>query len=473
MRLISILVILCILAVPAGAVGAIQQRSQCMVAAGETISGNFYTACADLVIDGTVQGDVVAIAGTVTVNGTVNGDLVLIAGQAVINGKIGGDVRSIAARLEIQPGAQLTADAADVTALGLNAHIGANVPGDVLFAGYQTIIDGTVGGNLRFSGSALRINGSVTGDADVTVGGRNAFHPPDIAGLSFITPGMALNAPDEGSPSIRGNLKLETPDLLNVPMGAVGGSVMLQSSPQIGSSFAGEILSGYLWRVLHDLLALMLIGLVMLLVMQPWLQFNTHRLKVQPAESFGYGLATFVLSVPAALLLIFVSAIIIGVVSLLTLGELTLISTVLLATVNIALFAGFWFIVMFPARIIVCYVIGQWIGRRVFPEADRVTSIIISFLVGVVAYTLITDLPIGILGVLLNIGLLSFGVGAIVLFVRDLFVAQRLAGVPHIMPVDLRPALPASRATPIMPPEDSQALPGMDNLPEGFTWFDN
>jgi hypothetical protein len=246
----------------------------------------------------------------------------------------------------------------------------------------------------------------------------------------------------------------------------------VQSSAQIGASFAGEILAGYIGRVLHDILALMLVGLVILVVAQPWLQVNTRRIQMQPATTFGYGVLTFVLAVPVALLLLLLSVMIVAVVSLLTLGELTLISAILLSTANVALIAGFWFIVMFPARIIMCYLIGQWLGRRMFPEVDRVTMLIISFLVGVVVYTVITDLPIGILGALVNISLLSWGLGAIVLSIRNLLVLRQLATIPHVLPVDLRPALPASSLA-IAPPENGETRPGMDNLPEGFTWFDS
>jgi cytoskeletal protein CcmA (bactofilin family) len=216
---------------PVGSVLALQQNNRCTIGATDTFAGNFYSACQTLVIDGTVQGDVVALAGTVIINGTVDGDVIVIAGQVIVNGTLHGDVRSLAANLDIQPNAKLSAPHADVAALGATVHLAAPISGDVLFWGQQMVIDNTVAGNLNFNGGALRINGAISGDAEISVGARNAFRPPDFPGLglTFIEPGLALNSPDDSVPSIGGNLRLQTSDLLNVPTGQL--AAMLTCNP--------------------------------------------------------------------------------------------------------------------------------------------------------------------------------------------------------------------------------------------------
>ncbi len=468
--------ILFLLFLPVAGIARLQQSSPCAVSTGQEIAGNFYAMCPEVVIDGTVHGDVVALAGTVTVNGTVDRDLVAIAGHVIVNGTLDGDVRTLAADLVIQPTAQLTGSHADVTALGLNAHMMAPVSGDVLFGGYQTILDNTLGGNLRFWGSALVLNGPVNGDADVSVDStRTGFRPPDVPGLGlvFTSPGLVLNSADPNTPVIKGNLSLQSPDVVTVPSGLVAGNVNIVSSRQVGVPEAGEIFANYVGHVLHDLLGLMLVGGIMLLTVQPWVLFNVRRLRTQPGKCLGYGFLALTLSFPISLLVILISVLILGAVWLLTLGDLTLMAGVLLLTANLGIIGGFWFVVLFPARVIVCYVIGQSLGRRVFPEADRVSATVISLLLGVLTYSVIAELPIGLFGWVINIGLLSWGLGAMVLFVRDYFLRRELSSGPHVLPVDLRPALPSSVTDTIEPPPEVETQPGMDNLPEGFTWFDN
>jgi Polymer-forming cytoskeletal len=474
-RRLGLIALLMVLALPISIVAAeFQQGDQCIIGAEQTLGGNLYTLCQTLIVDGTVHGDVVAITGNTTINGTVDGDLTAFGGQVTISGTVGGDIRVLSARLLVAPTAHLTGDHADIAGIGLSAELLAPVTGDVLFLGYQGIVGSTVGGNVRFSGVALAVSGQVGGSADVSVqSAATALRPPDIPslGLSFVSQGLTLA--EGGEPRIKGDLRYEAPEQASLAPGAVGGEIRFTrgaSGGQIGIAPFGEVVGDYLGAILRDLLALMVVGLVGLLISPEGLQEAGRRLRSRWQTSLGYGFIAFLMFFPVALLLAALNVAILGLVHVLTLGELTLTSALLLAIIDLVLVGGFWFVVAFLARLVVCYVIGQRIGRRILLTTDRATTAVISLLIGVLIFAAIANLPLGVIGFILNSAMSLVGLGAIVLFMRDRLSNRRRTPLPAHALVS-GPLTPSSDDL-ISPPEDIESLPGMDNLPEGFTWFD-
>jgi hypothetical protein len=217
----------------------------------------------------------------------------------------------------------------------------------------------------------------------------------------------------------------------------------------------------------------MVIGLVALLVVQGSLEATDYQLRAHAPQSLGIGLAVIILAFPAAGLLALVSLVIVGLVHLLTLGELTVLAGLVLIIVNLILVGAGWFVITFLSRVIVCYMVGNLIGRRILPASDRATTLIISMLIGVLIYAALANLPLGIFALIINIVGVSFGLGALILAVHDV-LKRRVA--PGQMPVAVRPttqlltgAIPANGF--ITPPADKDIRVGMDNLPDGFTWW--
>ncbi len=470
-----LLLLLLLVLLPISRVAAdFQQGEQCMIGADQTIDGNLYTLCQALVIDGAVHGDVVALVGSATINGAVGGDITAIGGEITINGTVGGDIRVLAARLLVAPGACLTGTHADVAGIGLSAELMAPVSGDVLYLGYQGLVGSAIGGNLRFGGAALAINGQVGGSADVRVeSAATTLHPPDIPslGLSFMQQGLAIAPGSE--PRIKGDLRYESPEQANIEPGAVGGDIRFTrgaSGGQIGIAPLGEVLGNYFGGLVRDLLALMATGLGVLLLAQGALQATSWRLRSRWRLSLVYGLFAFLAFFPALLLLAVLNVALLGLVHLFTLGELTLTTALLLAIIDLVFVGGFWFVVAFLARIVVCYVIGQRIGNRILLTTDRATTVVISLLIGVVIFAAVANLPLGLIGFVLNAALSLLGLGAVVLFMRDRLSVRRHTPLPTHALIAGPDAELIDDLT--MPPEDIESLPGMDNLPEGFTWFD-
>jgi hypothetical protein len=179
---------------------------------------------------------------------------------------------------------------------------------------------------------------------------------------------------------------------------------------------------------LRDFLALMLVGLVVLLVTQKQLRAAYERLQTRMWRSFGFGLATLLLAVPAVLTLILVSVLIVALAHLLTLGGLTPMLTALVVSVNLGVISGAVFVAAYLARLVIAYALGQWLHARLIHNPDRASSLVISLLLGTLVYTAFTDLPV--VGTILNVIAICGGVGAISLPLWDrLLRSQLVSGV--------------------------------------------
>lgn len=207
-----------------------------------------------------------------------------------------------------------------------------------------------------------------------------------------------------------------------------------------------EIVASYLSQTLRDFLGLMLVGLVVLLVAQRQLRAAHGRLQARVWHSFGFGLITLLLAIPAALMLIVMSVLIVALAHLLTLGGLTPMLTALLVSFNLSVISGAVFVAAFLSRLVIAYAVGQWLGRRLIHNPDRAAALVIRLLLGTLVYTALTNLPIA--GTILNgIGVCG-GLGAISLPIWDRLLRSRLvAGVVS----DARQILRRPRRGPALP----------------------
>ncbi|HVO42386.1 MAG TPA: hypothetical protein VMT34_07175 [Aggregatilineales bacterium] len=431
---------LAIVLIPAQHVAAGGLNSRCAIAADQIIPGNLYAVCDTLEIDGTVQGDVVAAAAQITVNGAITGDLLALTGDTIVKGAIGHNVRLMGGRLLVAPGARL-ADA-DLAWLGLSAEIHAPVPGNLYVSGYQALVDAPVGRDVRFEGAALTVQNSIGGRLDGAI--HDSFRPPDIPAfdLQFAPSGFVLNGHIAGD------------NALLVP----GDAPFLSR------------LGDFLVMLLKDTLALSLVGIVIMLPASRPLSTATQSIRSKPLASLGVGALTFVLFLPAAGVLVVISLLILGIGTALTLTEITPFLALLLLGLDLAIIGAMTVIIGFGARVVIVYLVGQWIARHVFQTAGTVAFQVGTIVVGAFLYSLVSDLPF--IGLPLNVIGVCFGLGAIGLeirtWVRDRQVRRELS--PEESPNLASGGAPAPL---LEPPETPESLPGMDNLPEGFTWFDS
>jgi cytoskeletal protein CcmA (bactofilin family) len=448
----------------------------CVVEEKDYIVEDFYFMCRVLEVKGTIVGDLLGVASNITITstGVVTGDLWVGGGKLVIDGTVGDDVHFAGISLFVSSKARFTNDRIDVVSAAFNTEIrqGATVPGDLLAYGYQVKVDGTVGGDVDYNGEALIIRGTIMGRVDASVGDPRRH--ADIPGLpiydvSFTDPGLRIAE----SAHIGGNLTYKSPGEGQIPPGVVAGRIKYQaimSQPDITkakqTSAAARIMASYLVSSLRDVLTLMIVGVIGLRVTPNFVRQPALHIRRSTIPTVGWGLVAFMLSFPVAIMLIVISLIILGVLISIKLSELTIVAAVGLVVINLALIGGFWFLLLFMGRVVVSFVIGQLIYRYALrsPDPGGMGRWIATLAVGSAVYALVTNVPVPALGLTLELITALAGMGAVVMYLRGMvYLSERFtlrqAAVPHFGS---------------LPPlfEGMESMPGMDNLPEGFTGFD-
>ncbi|WP_127127422.1 polymer-forming cytoskeletal protein [Pseudoflavitalea rhizosphaerae] len=128
---------------------------------------NVYVAGGTIIVNAPVHGDLVIAGGTVIINDSVYNDILLGAGTVSFNGFVGGDIRCAGGKLEINK--QVTGD---IVVAGGSIHVGMDAfTGSLLASGGNVTIDGSVNGNLSGVFNELVLNGRVAENAECR-GGR-------------------------------------------------------------------------------------------------------------------------------------------------------------------------------------------------------------------------------------------------------------------------------------------------------------
>jgi hypothetical protein len=454
---------------------------RCVVAEDEYIVEDFYFLCRIMEVRGTIDGDLLGIGSEIHIypTATITGDVWVVGGRLRIEGIVGDDIHFGGVTVLISERARITGDRTDLLAIAMNVEImpDARLPGDLLVYGYQVEINGGVGGDVDFAGESLLIRGRVGGRVDASVGDwrRDADLPGlPVYDISFNDPGLAV-AEDA---FIGGDLHYESPSRRPIPPGVVQGRISYDaviSQPDITNlgetDTPGRLLRNYASRALRDMVTLLLIGAPMLVLWPKFVMQPAQHVRRRTIPAVGWGLVSFMLAFPFSVLLIVLSLIVLGLLLTLSLEELAIIAGLGMLIGNLAFIAGFGFLLLYMGRVVVAFAIGYLIVRF----ALRMRNIsplqrgLISLAVGALLYTLVINIPLPPFGVILELVTALAGVGAVAMFLREWFYTVR---TPQTVPVIASP----DGGEPAHPPsfvEEYAGQPGMDNLPEGFTWFDD
>lgn len=482
------LVLLALLGMLWGTVSAAQgyEGDQCVIPAEEVVTSDIYVICNTLTIDGTVRGDVIGGVWSAEIGpeGRVTGDIWLVGGQLTVDGRVDDDLRFAGVDLDLRRESQL-GDHSDLSAAALNVEVwqGAELPGDLNFFGYQTVLQGTVEGDVNFNGSALIIGGAVEGDVFASVGSGEtspSFIPfPFPFSVSFQTPGLTVRS----GGSVTGDLNYRGARPGNIN-GRIGGEIdFTRDTPRPDITQAAleeetttaDLFGRYLRNVLTDALALMTAGVIVALVAPAWVREPSRLVPRHVASSFGWGLILSLMAIPVSLVILIVSVLLLLLVAYITLGGFTGMGLAITVFANSFVIGGMAFIILFVARLVIAYFIGSRIARRFLTMDDRLLYNLGSLLVGTIIYTLIANLPVPVVGLLLNAIGVFVGLGAMALHARALYQRTvRVYPASAVPPLPAPPpALEALRGNAPEPPPDSgeRPAPGMSNLPDGFRWW--
>lgn len=485
-----IVLLMLVLLALGGVVGQVEaadgmRGDRCEVGVNDVINDDFYFFCRILDVRGTIDGDLVGVASSVTIHASarVAGDVWVGGGELVVEGKVGDDVHFGGVSLVVNSQARLTSARIDVISVALNTTIApeAVLPGDLLVYGYQAQIDGTVSGTADFVGEALLINGVILGNVDAEVGDsrRNTDVPSlPFYDVTFSDPGLRV---DPGA-RIEGDLYYDAVTTSVIPRGVVQGRLRFNQTggqPDITRveepDDAAEILSDYLLTTLRDVVTMMLLGAVGMRLAPEVVRQPAIRVRRRTVSTIGWGLLTFMLSIPIIITVFVLGLILVLLLYLLSLSELMLMvgGGVLITTA--VLVGGISFLLFFMGRLVISFMFGFIIYRHVLGliEPGTYRRWMGMLALGGTVYALMINVPLPALGITMELVTVLSGIGAVVMYLRQRLMESNLFA-PQTAAVDITDPTPLlTVSTPTQPRKPEPAPPpGLENLPEGFTGFD-
>jgi len=327
--------------------------------AGQTVDDNLFATGDAVIIDGIVNGDLIAFARRVTINGTVKGNVLTGASSVDVPGMVEGSIVAGGQTILISGNV-----AHNVVGFGQSITIGkeASVGGDAAGFGNETHMNGKLGHSFYAFGMA-DIAGSV---------GRNAtFRGANISVLP--------------SARITGDLTSYVPRAENVHVdpGAMIGGKQSVELPKPGPSRYATF--GFYFSQLLHVAAAFVAGFLLLLI-APSLRRLGFSDIISVLKSGGIGFL-LVFATPIAALCV----------------AITVIGLPLA-------FVGFvtWLLGLYLAKIVV----ANFIGRTLLAsQGDRMTSVALGLLVGLVLIFIAINLPY--VGGLIHFVLVLIGFGAL------------------------------------------------------------
>lgn len=338
-----------------------------MISAGETVNDSVLATGDTVIVDGTINGDLFAFARQVTVHGTVKGNIVTGAQSIDLSGNVDGSIFAAGQTIQI------------------NGHVARNVAG---FSQSTTIgKNSVVDGNVVTGGNEAHINGAITRDFF-------AFGFADIAGTvgrNVLFRGAKLSVLPTAR--IAGDVEAHAPRAESVlvdPGAVIGGKQTTEVPKPAPSKYS--TLSFYFGQVLH-VAAAFIVGMILLFLFPG-------------VRRTGFsGIGTILKS---------------GGVGFLAMVAMPIASFILLITligIPVALTGFFtWILGLYLAKIIV----ASFIGRTLLASSgDRMASVALGLLVGLVSVFVVINLPV--IGGLVHFILLLVGFGSLILTAFESF----------------------------------------------------
>ncbi len=446
-KIFSILVLLALLtltfAAPAYAFDG-RQGDKVVIAAGDVINDDLYVGANEFVLDGTVNGDLVVGGSMITINGTVNGNLMAAGQTVVINGTVTGASRIAGSVLFVGEKASF---GRDLVAFGytLEFRKGAAISRDLVCYAAQVLLAGNVSRNVQVGAAGLEIAGTVGGNVIADVGESDQtqagppptmFMPQSTVPSPIVKNGLTLDP----AARIGGNLTYTQTADLTFPAGVISGTVTRTMPPVEETNARGETIiipqtpaqraGNWALDLIRSLVTFILIGLLLAWLVPAFLKKSGQALQSKPWHSLGWGVVSYAAAIFAILLVIFVMIVGGILFGFLTLGTLTgtIIWVGLLAL--FALIVGFVLVTSFVAKIVFGMALGRWIfsaskspmaEHRIWPMVVGVAITI--FVIALLSFPFIP----GLLGWLVNLLVILFGLGAIWIWGRDALVKKPAA----------------------------------------------
>jgi cytoskeletal protein CcmA (bactofilin family) len=352
-----------------------------VVPAGAVIDRDYFAFGRQVEISGTVNGDVYAVGGQVLVDGKVNGDLLATGGAVTVSGSVTQDVRvggghvaisgEVGRNVTVAGGNIQFAPAAaihgGVVAAGGNVHLAGLIGRDVKVGAGNLTISDRIGGNLKAAAGAIRLTSKARVTGNLTYWSRATASIDEHALVS----GQIVREPlpDKLAPS---------PEELVGVMAAV-------KLAWIAMSFTSTLILGLLFIRFYPNAT----------------EKAVARLREQPLSVLGSGFLVFVIT-PVAIVLLAIS---------------------LLGLPLAIILAAIYLLYLYVARIFVI----AWGGQTILGSFGGAHGRYRAFVVGLIVYSLLQVIPL--LGGLVTMAAVLFGLGALLFVKKDYYAVFREQGM--------------------------------------------
>jgi cytoskeletal protein CcmA (bactofilin family) len=358
-------------------------KDRYFVAAGDTINDDLYVGTGEGLFDGVITGDLIVGARKYIISGDVLGNINAASQIATLRGSVNNSVRIFAQTLTIDGpiGGNLLAFASDVD-ISRDCRIGK----DATIFGGEISIAGEVGRNVHVRCNQVIISGKVGGDVNIKAEKISIVAPAEITGNIVYTSSKEIRI-EEGA--------------------VVNGTIDWKKTKEQGKGGEGGI--DWVTRIILFLAALAT-GLILIGVTGRHARLAADYVVRKPLVSLGIGFVAFCVTPIAILvLLILVVGIPAGIILLFT-------------------YTVFFYI----AKIYVAIAFGRFGIRMLRKDAEPRQGW--SLLLGLIVLTILFVVPV--IKWVAYLGVVFWGMGAILLAIRDCRVASQPAG-------NAAPAIPA------------------------------
>ena len=350
-------------------------RERVLLPTGEVHRGWYFAGAAQVDIDGTINGDAFVAGGVINVRGTINGLLVVAGGEVNVTGTVTDRIVCVGANIRMSGRTEKTMFAGGGTIL---LERGSTV-GEYLLAGGGLVdVRGTVGRDAKIAGSEVRLAGEVKGSVEAS-------------GDRVTT--------EEGS-LVDGDLTVASKDssAVQIAPGTVHGALDLVIGKEPPPHRALGYTTGQLMLRLLFVLSLLVTALVATLLCPRQFAAVGNTISARPGESILAGLLVlFLVPLVAAVLLLTVIGIPLAV---------------------LIMFIYFWFAYLSQAAL------GIFLGHRMAGvEGKRGWGLFGPAALGILVVHACALIPF--VNVLVYVGGLIVGVGAVVLIAYDEFRVVR------------------------------------------------
>ena len=479
------IVLLALFLLPVGSVAALDvlAGNQCRVPADETLPGTLVVLCRDFLLEGSIKGDLLLAAVSASLEGSVEGNVYLLAGELDLRGRVGGDLVFVGPVLRIQPTARFDDSRSNLISASLSTSLakGVTLTGSLYGLGYQLLLDGAVQRELAWAGQALRLGGAVGGNIDAQVGDSRDRVPVELDTLlAFFRFGMQLEPRGlvvSETASLGGRLRYSAPYPADIRIRVTPPPevvfTQLNTAPEYAAARLVETspaldLATWLLTVARELFTILLVGFVLLRLLPHPLQAPLHHLRFSPLPCLGAGVVGSLLAAVLWIVLFLLLAVASALLAAAGLGQLSGIGLLAIAVFNIGGGGVITFLLLHSARTLVALALGRALLYLLLRRSSHARTARKELLTGALPVALLVTLPA--LGALANVLVLVTGFGAISLALWHMRSPVTRMRQPAALPAPL----PRRADNDVLPVIDlGHEAPGMQNLPEGFNWWDD